>query len=55
MNILVFGAHPDDADLMAGGVAILYGRLGSRVKFVALTNGGSGHHAGGGGDLARRR
>ena len=54
LNILVFGAHPDDAE-SAAGTAALYGRLGHRVKFVSLTNGDSGHHEIGGVELARRR
>ena len=55
MNILVFGAHPDDPDFKAGGVAYLYGRAGHRVKFVSMTNGDAGHHQIGGVELARRR
>ena len=55
MNVLVFGAHPDDADFSAGGVAYLYGRMGHRVKFVSMTNGDAGHHEIGGVELARRR
>ncbi|TAK24626.1 MAG: PIG-L family deacetylase [Chloroflexota bacterium] len=55
LNILVFGAHPDDPDFSAGGVAHLYGRLGHRVKFVSVTNGDAGHHEMGGVELARRR
>lgn len=55
MNILVFGAHPDDCDIKAGGVAALYAKLGHKVKFVSLTNGDAGHHEMGGGELAKRR
>jgi len=55
LNILVFGAHPDDPDFSAGGVAALYSQLGHRVKFVSLTNGDAGHHEIGGVELARRR
>jgi LmbE family N-acetylglucosaminyl deacetylase len=55
VNVLVFGAHPDDPDFKAGGVAVLYGRAGHRVKFVSLTNGDAGHHEIGGVELARRR
>lgn len=55
LHILVFGAHPDDPDFSAGGVAALYGRQGHRVKFVSLTNGDAGHHEIGGVELARRR
>ena len=55
LNILVIGAHPDDCDFAAGGVAALYSRLGHRVKFVSATNGCSGHHEIGGVELALRR
>ena len=55
LNILVFGAHPDDCDIKAGGVAALYGQQGHRVKFVSVTNGDAGHHEMGGGPLAQRR
>ena len=55
LSVLVFGAHPDDPDLNAGGVAALYSRLGHRVKMVSLTNGDAGHHEMGGAPLAWRR
>lgn len=55
LNVLVFGAHPDDCDLRFGGAAMKYRALGHRVKFVSMTNGDTGHHEIGGGDLARRR
>lgn len=55
LRILVFGAHPDDCDLRAGGTACLYARLGHTVRFVSLTNGDAGHHEMGGAPLAWRR
>lgn len=55
LKILVFGAHPDDPDFSAGGVAALYAQQGHRVKLVSLTNGDAGHHAMGGAPLAWRR
>ena len=55
LNILIFGAHPDDCDIKAGGMAALYARLGHRVKFVSHTNGATGHHEIGGIELAKRR
>ncbi len=55
LRILVFGAHPDDCDATAGGVAVMYARRGHAVRFVALTNGNAGHHEIGGVELARRR
>ncbi len=53
--ILVIGAHPDDADEGAGGLAALCVRAGHRVQFVSLSNGDAGHYAMGGAVLARRR
>ena len=55
INVLVFGAHPDDCDIKAGGVAAMYVQQGHRVKFVSVTNGDAGHHEIGGGPLAQRR
>lgn len=55
LRILVIGAHPDDCDIKAGGVAALYTQLGHHVKFVSVTNGDAGHHKMGGGPLAQRR
>lgn len=55
LNIIAFGAHPDDCDNRAGGVAAKYAALGHRVRFVALTNGDAGHQTEGGGALAGRR
>lgn len=55
LNILVFGAHPDDCDLRFGGTAMLYRALGHNVRFVSMTNGDTGHYREGGGPLARRR
>ena len=55
LNIIVIGAHPDDCDVVAGGTAILYSKLGHRVKFVSMTNGDAGHQSMGGGVLAKRR
>lgn len=55
LSILCFGAHPDDCDLRFGGAAMMYRKLGHRVKFVSMTNGDTGHFSMGGGPLARRR
>ena len=55
LRIIVFGAHPDDCDLGAGGTAVLWAAKGYAVKFVALTNGDAGHQSQGGGALAKRR
>ena len=55
IRVLVIGAHPDDCDLNAGGLALLYAASGHAVKFVSLTNGDKGHQDMGGGELATRR
>lgn len=55
LRILVIGAHPDDCDIKAGGIAIKYAALGHNVRFVSVTNGDAGHHEMGGIQLARRR
>ena len=55
LNIIAFGAHPDDCDIRAGGVAAKYAAAGHRVRFVAVTNGDAGHQSEGGGALAARR
>jgi N-acetylglucosamine malate deacetylase 1 len=55
LRIIAFGAHPDDAELKAAGVAARWAAQGHKVKFVAMTNGDVGHFAQAGGPLARRR
>lgn len=44
LRILAIGAHPDDCDLTAGGVAALWKQRGDEVRFISMTNGESGHH-----------
>ena len=55
MRIIVFGAHPDDCELEAGGTAARWAKLGYKVKFVSVTNGDIGHYQIAGAILARRR
>jgi len=55
LRIICFGAHPDDAEFKAGGVAAKWAALGHKVKFVSVTNGDIGHWQMAGGPLARRR
>lgn len=55
VRVIVFGAHPDDCDLEAGGIAIKFVKMGCKVKFVSMTNGDAGHQSMGGGVLAKRR
>jgi len=55
LNIICFGAHPDDCELQAGGVAAMWAAKGHKVKLVSVTNGDIGHWREAGGPLARRR
>ena len=55
LRIIVFGAHPDDCDHSAGGIAALFTQMGHKVKFVSLTNGNKGHHIMKPDELAARR
>jgi GlcNAc-PI de-N-acetylase len=43
LRIIVFGAHPDDAEFKAGGTAIKWSKAGHHVKLVSVTNGDIGH------------
>ena len=42
LNIIVIGAHPDDAE-KAGGTAYKWAQMGHNVLLVSLTNGDAGH------------
>jgi LmbE family N-acetylglucosaminyl deacetylase len=55
LRIIAFGAHPDDCELKASGVAALWAAQGHQVKFVSLTNGDIGHFEEAGAPLALRR
>jgi LmbE family N-acetylglucosaminyl deacetylase len=55
LRIIVFGAHPDDAEFKVGGTAILWAKQGHHVKLVSVTNGDIGHWQMAGGPLAQRR
>jgi LmbE family N-acetylglucosaminyl deacetylase len=55
LRIIAFGAHPDDNEIKAGGVAALWAAQGHRVKFVSCTNGDIGHWNVAGGPLAQWR
>ncbi len=43
-RLLILGAHPDDAEYHAGGLATIYRKLDREVKMVSVTNGAAGHH-----------
>jgi LmbE family N-acetylglucosaminyl deacetylase len=55
LRIIAFGAHPDDAEIRAGGVGAMWAARGHHVKLVSMTNGDQGHYVMSGGALARRR
>lgn len=55
LRIICFGAHPDDCEIQASGVAMLWAAQGHHVKFVSVTNGDIGHWKEAGGPLAIRR
>lgn len=55
LRIIVFGAHPDDCEITAGGTGAKWAAQGHHVKFVSCTNGDIGHWGMAGGPLARRR
>ncbi len=55
LRIICFGAHPDDNEFRAGGVAAMWAARGHHVKFVSCTNGDIGHWGMAGGPLAQRR
>lgn len=55
INIIVFGAHPDDCDIDAGGTAIKFAKMGHNVMFVSLCNGDGGHYKYGRKQIAKIR
>ncbi len=55
LRVIAIGAHPDDCDINASGLAALLTSMGHKVKFLAVTNGDAGHQSMGGGALAMRR
>jgi LmbE family N-acetylglucosaminyl deacetylase len=55
VRLLILGAHPDDAEFHAGGLATLWAQRGGIVKIVSVTNGEAGHHAQPGPGLVERR
>src|SRR5689334_17891258 len=55
LRIICFGAHPDDAEIQAGGTAAMWAKKGHHVLLVSVTNGDIGHWREAGGALALRR
>ena len=54
-RLLILGAHPDDAEFHAGGIASIYRARGREVKMVSVTDGGAGHHTRSSSELVRLR
>lgn len=42
-RLLVVGAHPDDPELIASGLAMKMIARGHRARFLSMTDGGAGH------------
>src|ERR1051325_5006315 len=55
LRIIIFGAHPDDAEYRGAGAAMKWAKAGHHVKLVSATNGDIGHWQSAGGPLAIRR
>lgn len=55
LRLLILGAHPDDAEYHAGGLATIYRGSGHVVKMVSVSDGAAGHHALRPGELAAIR
>lgn len=54
-RLLILGAHPDDPEFAAGGLATIYRLLDRPVKLVSVTDGRSGHHRLSGDELVKIR
>jgi LmbE family N-acetylglucosaminyl deacetylase len=55
LNIVVFGAHPDDPEYSSGGSGAKWAKQGHHVLLCSVTNGDIGHWQMAGGPLAQRR
>jgi LmbE family N-acetylglucosaminyl deacetylase len=54
-RILALVAHPDDAEISAGGLLQVHQKLGSVLRLISVTDGQSGHHQEPAGSLVERR
>ncbi|NOY40540.1 MAG: PIG-L family deacetylase [Planctomycetes bacterium] len=54
-KLLIIAAHPDDAEIHAGGLATIYRQLGRPVKMLSITDGAAGHYKRNASDLIPRR
>ena len=55
LRVMVIGAHPDDADMCAGGTVLKFQASGALVKLVSFLNGDKGHMSMNAVALAARR
>ncbi|MBX7167931.1 MAG: PIG-L family deacetylase [Pirellulales bacterium] len=55
LRLLILGAHPDDCEYHAGGLAALYAAGGHAVRMISVTNGAAGHQSLSGPPLAELR
>ena len=44
IRLLILGAHPDDAEYHAAGLATVYREAGHSVRMISMTDGSAGHH-----------
>lgn len=54
-RLLCIGAHPDDCEIQASGLAALWTSAGGVARFISMTDGSSGHQTLGGAQLALLR
>ena len=54
-RLLCIGAHPDDCEIQAAGLAALWTGRGGSARFLSMTDGSAGHQELGGGQLANIR
>lgn len=54
-RLLCIGAHPDDCEMKAAGLAALWTANGGSARFLSVTDGGAGHQELGGARLVQIR
>jgi N-acetylglucosamine malate deacetylase 1 len=54
-RLLCIGAHPDDCEIQASGLAALWTGRGGSARFISMTDGSAGHQELGGAQLANIR